>query len=497
MSIYHYSDSKTVDQIRFKRTGNGAVRAYIQSKDDAPVAGLHATLDALKAKDYDCIPYVLDGKPVLEVRGFKKEAEIIGALDKAGAISGDAKIVKEKEDKVSWADTFRKRSLQLSGAAMMVADIGFLTYGAKERSWEDASAGLAYLGGSSVLLGYGRNDQSQMQIRENAQLILDYAKAKGMDVTKDTAVSEVGKERKKTPLRQLNEFFKKHPSEIGNMSYVVAGGLIAKSAAQHRLLATPRAEMTQKQVRDMRLSGLGDTLLGSTTIASGLTATLVKEKAKDPDVDMHSTGLAAVADWVRESPLRAASYGYIASTCCHAATTLGDTLSAKSVLKDASKSASEKLIATNKLKAMPWRTLFVSATLVGELLMSISSKGHGEGVQSDHTIDDSVIAVAADLISKQPKHMRNDLIQEMSQFLGRPEVLATQDSRVTEELRKQVAIADKNPWSKHIAEHQDVARSDVVQKPQSIVSNKARVIPAWQAKIRQADTSRSESQQLS
>jgi hypothetical protein len=491
VSVYTYTQSKVIDKVTFKKTANGAIRAYLHASPEINPERVEEILKLVKAADMEAIPYTFDGKPALEIRGFKREAELLTLLDKHDCIDEKPQIQLDKEDKISWMDMMRKRSLQLSGASMMVADVGFAMYGAKGKSWEDTLAGLSYLSGSAVLTAYGRNDQSALQIRDMATLMLDHARSKGYDIPDDTALSTVGGARKDTVFRKLDNFFRQHPSEIGNMMYVAAGGLIAKSALQHRALATPRADMTAKQIGEMRKGGWGDTALGTTTVASGLLATFVKEKAKDPDAPKKH-GLAGIGEWIQESPLRLASYGYIGSTLCHAYTTFVERKEALRALKDTTLSVTEHAHATAHLKAIPWRVLFVSATLVGEFLLSISSKGHGEGVVSDNSVDESVVAIAAELVLKQPKEMQEQLIENMGKFLGRPEILALKDEEAIKRLRVQVEEMRENPWAKSSSALASAPQPVKVAAP-AIAEPKAAEpkgkLPAWQAKVNAMETS--------
>lgn len=149
---------------------------------------------------------------------------------------------------------------------------------------------------------------------------------------------------------------------------------------------------------------------------------------------------------------------------------------AKRASKDVLLPASERAAANARLKSVPWRALFVGGTLLGELLLSISSKGHGEGVVSDNTVDSSVIAVAADLIVKQPTHMQDQLIDYMAKFLGRPDVLAMKDEEVTNLLRRQVESLRRNPWA--VAE---TASQPAEKRIAAALS--AKDGPAWQGRL--------------
>ncbi len=478
MSIYAYKDSKIIDEVTFRKTANGALRAYVHACPDIGKGKVEEVLQAFKGADIEAIPFTVDNKAVVEVRGFKRESQLLGLLGKNNFISDTPEITKEPADHMSWGDVLRKRSIQASGVAMMVADTGYAIYGMKSKHWEDTLAGLMYLGGSINFTAFGKNDQSAFQIREGAQVILDHARAKGYNIPEDTALSTVGAVRKESALRKVHNFFEQHPSEIGNMAYVTAGALIAKSAMHHRVLSPPRAEMTPKEISDMRKGGIGDTVLGSTTITSGLIASLVKEKARDPDAPRQH-GLSGIAEWIQEKPLRMASYGYIGSTLCHAYTTFTETMAAKRLIAKPNAPAKELALAKEHLGAIPYRVVFVAMSLIGEALLSISSKGHGEGVVSDNTVDTSIVAIAAELIIKQPKHMQEGLIQEMGKFLGQPEVLALKDEEAIKRLRHQVEEMRCNPWATKIPEAAPEAEK---RKPAPVVVAKD-AMPAWQAKV--------------
>lgn len=484
MSTYAYKNSKVIDEVTLRKTANGALRAYVHACPEIGKGKVEEILQVFKAAGLECIPFTVNDKPVVEVRGFRRDGEFIKLLSDNQFIDDKPTITKEAADHQSWGDILRKRSIQASGVSMAVADTGYAIYGMKSKHWEDTAAGFSYLTGSLLFTAYGDNDQSALQIREGAQQILVHAKQKGYNIPEDTALSTVGAVRHESAVRKVNNFFKQHPSEIGNMMYVLAGGLIAKSAYQHRYAATPRPDMTQKQIDEMRSAGRGDILLGSTTMAAGTLSTVVKEKAKDPD-KKPETGLAGIWEWIQEKPLRLTSYMYIGSTLCHAHTTYRERTEAKRMLKDGTGTPAELKHAREHLKAIPWRVLFVAASLVGEMLLSISSKGHGEGVVSDNTVDDSIVAVAAELIIKQPKHLQEGLIQEMGRFLGKPEVLALKDEEAISRLRTQVEEMRCNPWATKIPEAAPEAehlKPDAKPAALGGVTPKS-IMAAWQAKI--------------
>ncbi len=497
MSVYKYNGTSVIDEVTIRKVANGSVRAYLHGREGLDMATVQSIKDKIEEAGFEWLSFTLDGKPVLEVRGFEKrnvftnlissekqELPLLNFLSQNKFIQGKPTKSEEPGDRIGWKELFKKNTLFLSGLAMATADIGFSIYGFKEakihkmvnphhqRDFSEMLAGFSYLGGSTMLSLYGRNDQSDLQVREMAGMILEKAQERGM-VMDDSAAASLGKERKEGVFTKVDNFFRKHPAEVGNMMYFTAGTLIAQSALRNRALAKPRPDMTAQQISEMRKGGWGDTALGTTTMASGLFATFGKEKVADPDAPKKH-GLGAVVDWIQSNPLAVASYGYIGSTLCHAYTTYVERKEAIRASKDLKLSASERLIAGEKVKAVPWRVLFIGATLVGEFLLSISSKGHGQGVVSDNSVNDSSVAIAADLILRQPKPMQEELIKYLGNFLGQPDVLAIGDEDAIKLLRQQVETMRNNPWAMSASSSSKNKRQSILASPQA---------DAWRAKL--------------
>lgn len=451
MPRYHFNSTSLIDQVTFVENEAGASRAYIHANEGMNSADVAAIKQALCKKELICLPNTVNGQPVLEIRGFSREKDILSALIAGNWIKGGARKQEDIEVSIPLYDKFRKRSLQASGAFMALADVGFMMYGAKERKWEDTLAGLSYLSGSTVLGMYGRLDESDLRIREMAQLIVSHAKEKGLHVPENSALDELSHKKKEGVLRKVHNLFREYPSEVGNMFYVLAGALITKSALHHHALAPARPGMRPEQIHDMRKEGWQDAALGTSTMISGSIATLVKEKAEDPDSD-HKKGAEGWFEKIKRKPLTLASIGYIGSTMCHAMSTYTAYTRAKKDIGDRTISAAERAVAENRIKSVPWRALFVGSTLIGELLLAISSKGHGEGVVHDNSVKDSVVSLAAELILKQPEHLQKDLTQYMAGYLGQPEVLALKNAEAEALLQTKIEMMRNNPWAETVVE---------------------------------------------
>lgn len=481
MSTFSYRQSKVIDEVSFKKSANGAIRGYLHAHPDAGLDTIQNIMDTLKKKDFEYIPFTLAGKPVIEVRGFKRESDLIMLLDENKWIHDKPEVTKDKEDDLSWKDKLKKRSLQAAGGLYSVGDAGFIAYGWKDSSPLDMAAGVLYALPTPVLMAYGRNDQSQLQIKDFAKKMAKEFKAEVAKLPEDCSLQALTADHKKGLLQNTGELLQRYPSEFMNLCYAGAGACIAIAAGMHlKSLSTngvpaktvegwlSHLQKTQPNItkevasnmalKNVRLENWLNAGVGCMSVASGLFGTLVREKARDPDAPK-KTGLTGLWEWVRERPLTIAGAGLMVSTMLHAAAT----------------AVAVKGQDPKHKKAVPFRVLFVVSALMAEMMVAISSKGHGDGVVSDKSVDNSAVAIAADLIVKQPKALQNHLIEEMGKFIGREDVLAMKDEEAIDLLRKQVEFMRGNPWTK---------AEGMTTKPAAALFPAVKpVIPAWQAKI--------------
>jgi hypothetical protein len=94
-----------------------------------------------------------------------------------------------------------------------------------------------------------------------------------------------------------------------------------------------------------------------------------------------------------------------------------------------------------------YRLMFVVMNLIAETGMLFTSKGHGDGVRSDTTLDKTATSMVASLIHRQPVEMRDELVQKMAMELSNAKAIAEPVAKVEKMIREQLANLDKNPWT--------------------------------------------------
>lgn len=465
MSTYSYPQSAAIDQVTFKKTANGAVRAYLHASAGADGATIKSVLDTLKGLGFECVPFTFEGKDMLEVRGFGREEKMLSLLDGKQFIAGKADIRLDTEDKPTWLEKFKKRTLQLSGLSYLVGDYGLWTYGHGEKNKLIKASSLFYFLGTLSLVFYGRNDQSDLQVHDLAKSLEGFLANEKIALPDGSAMHSIAQDKEKNPVQSLHEFGKRYPSEIFNSVTAVAG-LFMALAAYKKIKLKPTAGMDATAISANLHEGWMDFGLGSLTLGSGIFGTVVKEKKHDPDAPP-AKGLSWLWEKMREHPLAVTGIGYTISTLCHAGSTW-------KAWGEARRTGD-----TERLKSVPRRGLFVGMAFLSEFLLAISSKGHGEGVVNDTSVDNSVIAIAAEVIARQPEEMKEALVQQIGTFLGAQKSLAMKDNEVIEALRRQVDIVRSNPWIKAATSAQ--AREEV---PLAVETKPAQPEnPLWQTRM--------------
>lgn len=423
MSVYKYSQGSVVDEVTFIKSDGGSTRAYLHALPDTSEKTLGDISLAMAKRGWQTVPNSMNGKATLEIRGFSRTSQINDMISENGWAKGKPQITEDKKDNSRFWDKLRNRSLFLSGISFMISDACYTVYGKKDKSPLNAAAGLAYMAGGVASTVFARKDTPDLEIKEIAGRMANYMQAQKIELPDDCALNSIIKDKHKGLIKSTDDLFRRYPAELSNTLIGLAGALIATDAIKE--LRSKTATAHNKSVAPIEIA------LGATTMASALFGNLVEEKAHDPDAP-RKHGLPGVWEWIQERPLMVTGIGYLVSSGFHIASTV----------KDYKGGDSEKRTAAK------WRMGFIGWTVLGEILIAISSKGHGKGVISDKSVSDSVVSLAADLIAKQPPAKHDYLIDYMSGFLGRDDVLARKDTDVKDLLRTQVELVKKNPWAR-------------------------------------------------
>lgn len=497
MPLYRYSGNSIIDEVRFLSNENGGIRAYLHASKQAKPEELERTLSDLAKLGYIAVPCRLNGQDVLEVRGFKKESNLRTALGEAGAVTGHPLRDELGDDKLdAWA-WFKQKSLMISSVLYLVGDFCFIQYEkvntkiketkkkekaellneavekynegkvradklpeysdedtrspfAKSKVW-DWLAGYGYLAGSSssLLSMLLRGDTSQTELGSISRYITDAARDAGLGVEENQPLQSSGLLR--DTRSKFAKGFTTYSAEMMNLSFATAGVAIAKDSYETHARLSNEEKIygaaydfsKDKRHNDDKSVGVKDTILGLGTLFSGVTSSVIKEKPLDPNKP-RKKGFAGLIEYLKERPLRIAGAGYLISTVIH----LWSSLQERSSIHEDNKTS-------NRKEPFPdghttFRLGFVIMNLIAEVIMYFSSKGHGEGLKSDESLDLTATAMVAQMIAKKPKEQQAALVDTMADALSKPQALGIKVDKAKQLLREQLENLESNPWMKAV-----------------------------------------------
>lgn len=563
MTIYTYSNAAFIDEVEIITNEQGGVRAYVHAREGITSQDITNIQQQFALKGWVGVPMSRNGKPCLELRGFKKEKDLQEFLVQRGWTSSHEATAASKDEKPKNAwDKFLAATLKWSGIAYIAGDFSFLTYagmeqydhGKKFRAIDTAHAelerigeqgsealtrtikahrsiravqenltlsgkyssandipikilkeeidaaktgakyalqsghskiisGLGYLAGSLVLAGYGSKDQSRIEIKKSLDHIENFLKREGL-INANNSQQLLGEKdnKNKNIFERANDFIKRYPSEILNTIYTGVGlalmfsslkairGMSGDIKSAKKALddasgaSSPVREYLKDTVDSLKKDRGGEIIdigLGAVTASSALAGILIKEK-RPIEGEKKPEGLFAKAwNWIEEQPLRVTGYGYMLATAFHAWASFEkwkpNLNESKALAGGFSSERNAELVNGMKFrrKTLIGRSAFIASNILAEILLVLSSKGHGEGVRPKD-IDDSVISAAADFVARQPQEKQEPLIERLAGFMAAPDIVGRKAEDIAAELRIQVAGIADNPWAQMQRDKQPV-----------------------------------------
>lgn len=435
MPLYRFESNSPLDEIHIVKNSMGALRAYLHAREGTSPTQLAAIQQGLIAHGHKGTPYTENGQFYLEVRGLKSEDELLNQMKSGGFTQGTPSISAIPEDTISREEKFHNRTLKLSGLFYYMGDAGYLYYGIKDYMREktranamNIGAGVAYAMGSTALAIFGNRDQSQNQIQDAGKKIEGFLTQQNVGVPEDSSLHQATQRDHNSPIKSAYHFLTRYPSELMSVMYIGVG-LLLGTAAYKNAIKPQQADETLKQFKARKLEKWLDVGLGSMTASSSLAGIIISEKKPIPGQEKRG-GLAGAWDWVQEKPLRLTGYGLMVSTMCHAVST---------VIAYREAHSKDKMMILG-------RAVFVITNIAAEIMLLLSSKGHGQGVKADASVETTILATTAELVAKQDPSLQEALISSISDYMCKNHIVNRHADAIAVALREQVDAMAKNPW---------------------------------------------------
>lgn len=441
MAIYRYKQGSLLNEVRIITNDSGGRRAYLFARTDATAEQLQQVKSHLSSLGWKTVPVVHEGRAALEVRGFKEVDVMEDALRANGWVTEPPSIEAQDNDQRTTKEKIGNATLKMAGLSYNIGDAAYLWYTVRKYRDEhktadkagrffnglDIAGGIGYALGSLALTRYGSRDQSQNTIHTASKKVQTYLRRDGVQVQEDSSLHDAVQEKPLSFFGKISHTMAKYPSETLNSIYVFVGAVLSSAAIYRTFRAHNMGDMVARREEAW------DVGLGAVTAASALTGLLVKEK-KIEEEDRRQ-GVGKVLDFIQEKPLRATGFGYMVATLFHAKSTRMKYLSGDPTVR----------------KTIVGRGIFVGANIVSEILMALSSKGHGTGVKPDESVDSTVIAATAETIARQDPAKRDAMVHQVAGYLAAPDVLGGSAEAHAAELTEQLHALDNNPWAKKTA----------------------------------------------
>ncbi|HEU5046986.1 MAG TPA: hypothetical protein VFT64_04000 [Rickettsiales bacterium] len=485
MTIYSFRNDSLIDEVAVTHTRGGGVRAYLHARDDAPPQKLEMLQEALTGAAMRWTPITHNGKAALEVRHIGKNGQkLLSLLEREGVTSGQPERKVNPENQISFKDKLRSNTLRLSGLSYTAGDIGFVVYGYKDsitkgpdgktriKDPQNLLAGIFYALGSPIITFFGKGDKSDIQLRHMSYNTMKLLEQKGFNVPHDAALRSITDQHNSTIGRRILSMCKRYPAEIGNSLFGVAGSMVLWAGIRDygKIKAGTSAKSPVTAISDMSL--------GVVTMLAGA-ASLIPEEVPKPG-EPKKTGIAGAWEWVKEKPLRTAGLLLGLSTIGHTTSTLVEQRnSARQVANGASESL--KADAQKNIGALLGRWGFVVTNLLAEVLMSLSSKGHGEGVESDTSLHPSLYSAMGDLIQRSPPEKRASMLETIASYLSDKDNLNLDEDTIKEGIQRHMKDLTNNPWLIKPAEpQQNAQQADAAPRKawRDVVTQQAQAAPA-------------------
>lgn len=461
MAIYHYRAPSLLDEVSIVTNENGGRRAYLHASEGASADALRQLRQDIKALGWKSVPTVHEGKAVLEVRGFGNEQDFLQKARSHSWVNAQLKKTPIENDKRDLRTKIEHATLKATGIAYNVGDVAFMSYTLAERGYYKGKlqqaqalplsyqgraaslasaeesmkgsrlkigAGIGYALGGIILSAYASRDQSQQQIKVASKKLNHFFHTASVVPPDDSALKDVTHEEHKGLLGRAHALLSHYPSEALNLVYIGVGALLAMSSIK-QIRAGQKPHETPLQAKDRIREEKWDIGLGAITATSAFAGLVIPEKKPEEDQEKR-TGIGGIIDWIREKPLRATGYGFMLATAFHAKATYGKWRNGEEEVR-------------NTIKG---RAVFVVMNVLAEILMAVSSKGHGVGLKSDESVDKTIISVAADMILRQPPEKREAMIGQLAGYLAGPTLVGKKPEDIQKELSSVVALVDASPW---------------------------------------------------
>lgn len=427
MNNYRFSAGSPVSNVGFTKANGYPSIAKLSAAENASQSKLSEIRRAMEANGWVAVPAMVDGKNILEIRGFGSEQQCVDFLSKQGFIKGVEGIdslpepQQETCEPTGWQKFLQQYSLRIAGVANLIGDVGFLGNGLQTKDKYKIAGGALYtLGGANLtLFGKPKDGQGEEDVTAGMANVLQQ---KHSDIG-ETALGNIVAQQTASNAQAANSFLAHHGVQNTLLAYTAgAGAMLASGIKKHRAGEGSAA------------LGYGISSFALKSLSLLIPEKLKKERVAVSEKDEKNNGvISGMIEWVREKPLRLFGYGSLVTDSLLALDTY-------------------QTYKNNPQKSgYMWAGVTTTSYIVADLMMAISNKNPANTTDRFNEEEQRYVeALAAEALIRQPKETRECLLLEVAEFLAKRPETQGDAATISSAIKSQLTALGSSPWVERI-----------------------------------------------
>lgn len=435
-TIYQWPADTTalVNRIEIVRQKNGRAVAYIHANEDpARKAERLEVRAALRLKGWGTLSDNRENRFVLRVNGFTDNADLLAALNAAGATKGTPQAntrIAEKERPQGPVDAIRTNSLRASGIAYSLGNLVYLASGILrnrekgESHYKQIKSAVTWGAGDLLVAAIGGKDDGR-QLNSLLTKLKHHYQNEGIDIPVTATIHSETSEKNRSFGSAIYDFAHKYLNQLKCATEVVAA---------YYYFGAGKEQGNKWKQRTALIFGTG---FGASL--------LIPEKKIDPEQYAAAGTVERLWMKIRSNPLSLGGLSGYSNTILtsYGAFDEGRRFNKPEKYPTLPNPTTGKITPPSKYYKLDYAAPAVM--FFGNGLYAASKKTTGGDIRTDAMIGD-VYSVASQIINKLPECERERALESTAKFLGeRPEVRDTKE-QVRQRLAQTIEIQRQNPW---------------------------------------------------
>lgn len=451
---YRWDISSIIRRVDVRQQSNGQAVAYLYADPDPALRDKRLDIRAaIRLKGWGTLSDHRNDEFCLRVTGLRNGADLIAMLQNEGFVGTPEQqttLAAQTEKPKNTGEAIKANSLQWSGILASVGNIVGIARGwhnrhvaarldgTKAKQWGEIGKGLAFAAADLPLAIAGGNDDAR-QLADFLRRLKSHYEKEGIEIPRTASIYVETSNNGKTVGELSMDFLHRYANQIKCSFEVVAAVLSIKGGREQNLWPKRIAPF---------FWGTGFALSG-----------LIQEKKIDEDKYVQAGALGRLWMKIQANPL-----------------ILGGTLGWTNNAADyySAKIGYDRWNQAGRSGTPLWMWDVATPSLMvgANGLYAVSKKTVGGDIKNDAIVSDAY-TIAAQIINKQPKNLRDKAIESTARFFGERTEIPEHPAEALARLRDEIELQRQNPWFEprglpvYTPQPRHVIRDEVVQDSQA------------------------------